>query len=366
MARRLYGPRLEGMLGPARAREDPIEQRHEDIARSLQVVFERAVVHVLHDLWQRTRSPRLCVVGGCFMNSVLNGKILDQTPFEELFVQPAGGDAGTALGAAFSAGSGERGTMEHAYLGTAHGRPEIDRALEALPASGGDYEVTSLPDGELAQLTAALLADGDVIGWFRGRMEFGARALGARSILADPRRPDMADRLNSTVKARESFRPFGASVLESELSEYFDGAAPDPFMVQVHSVRPAMRSAIPAVTHVDGSSRPHTVTAAANAVYHDVIRAFRRPDGRPDGPQHELQPRRADSRVAAAGPRVLHERRPGRARAGGHPGPPADCRLERDVPVLALRRRRRAWSRSVSSAVISRGRVSWGTITSSM
>lgn len=274
VARRLYGPRLERLLGPARGREDPIEARHEDIAHSLQTVFERAAVHVLRDLWRRTRSRRLCVAGGCFMNSVLNGKILEQTPFEELFVQPAGGDSGTALGAAFSVGSGRRCTMEHAYLGTAHGRPEVDRALQALSASGGDYEVTSLPDRELARLTATLLADGDVIGWFRGRMEFGARALGARSILADPRRPEMPDRLNSTVKAREPFRPFGASVLESELGEYFEGAAPDPFMVQVHRVRPAKRSAIPAVTHVDGSSRPHTVTAGPNTVYHDVIRAF--------------------------------------------------------------------------------------------
>ena len=281
VARRLYGPRLERMLGPARAREDPIEARHQDIACSLQAVFERAVLHVLHDLWRRTRSPRLCVAGGCFMNSVLNGKLLDETPFEELFVQPAGGDAGTALGAALSVGSGQRGTMSHAYLGTAHGRPEVDRALGALSAAGGDYEVTTLPDGELAGLTAELLADGLVIGWFRGRMEFGARALGARSILADPRRPEIPDRLNSTVKARESFRPFGASVLESALGEYFENAAPDPFMVQVHGVRPAKRSAIPAVTHVDGSSRPHTVTAGSNATYHEVIRAFQERTGIP-------------------------------------------------------------------------------------
>ena len=215
------------------------------------------------------------------MNSVLNGKLLDETPFEELFVQPAGGDAGTALGAAFSVGGGERGTMAHAYLGTAHGRREIDRALEALRASGGDYELTSLPDGDLARLTAKLLADGMVIGWFRGRMEFGARALGARSILADPRRPEIPDRLNSNVKARESFRPFGASVSGVRARRVLRERGPRPLHGSGPRVRPAKRGAIPAVTHVDGSSRPHTVTAGPNAIYHEVIRAFQERTGIP-------------------------------------------------------------------------------------
>jgi carbamoyltransferase len=284
-----YTPRLEELLGPVRRPEEPIDARHEALAASLQVVFEEAAFHVLNALHERTRLPRLCLAGGCAMNSVTNGKIRERTPFEALYVQPAAADNGTALGAAFYVWNEVLGrprgfVMDHGYWGPAFGDPPIESALDSQKPELARLgcEVLRIEDEEvLGRRTAEALADGRVVGWFQGRMEWGARALGNRSILADPRRGDMRDILNTKIKLREKFRPFAPSILEEALDEYFVGAVPDPFMIQVYPVRPEKRQVIPAVTHVDGSGRLQTVSRRTNTRYWQLLKAFEKITGVP-------------------------------------------------------------------------------------
>jgi carbamoyltransferase len=285
----VYGPRLEALLGPARRPDEPLLPRHEAIAASLQAVFEEAVAHVLTGLHRRTGLRRLCLAGGCALNSVMNGKIRERTPFEEVYVQPAAGDDGTALGAAFHVWHHRLGrprgfVMDHAYWGPGSGPAEARAALAGREADlrAAGCALGELPDEEaLATWAAERLAEGKIVGWFQGRMEWGPRALGNRSILADPRRADMRDILNARIKRRERFRPFAPSILEEALDEYFVGAAPDPFMVHVYPVRPDKRAVIPAVTHVDGTGRLHTVSRHANPLYHALLRAFEKRTGVP-------------------------------------------------------------------------------------
>jgi carbamoyltransferase len=285
----VFTPRLEMLLGPARQPDDPVGPRHEAIAASLQVVFEEATFHVLRHLYARTRLPRLCLAGGCAMNSVANGKIREQTPFREVFIQPAAGDNGTALGAALYVahhilGQPRRFVMEHAYWGPAFSDDQIGKALagRAEDLRRVDCRVNRVDDEDrLCSEAAGWIAAGRVIGWFQGRMEWGARALGNRSILADPRRADMRDIINTKIKFREKFRPFAPSILEESLDDYFVGAVPDPFMVQVYPVRPDKRRVIPAVTHVDGSGRLQTVSRATNPLYWSLIKAFEKETGVP-------------------------------------------------------------------------------------
>jgi len=278
----VYTRKLEQLLGPARPPEAPLESRHEAIAASLQVLFEEAAGHILNALYRQTRQPRLCLAGGCAMNSVMNGKVRELTPFQEVYIQPAAGDNGTALGAAFYVwhqllGQPRRFVMDHAYWG-----PEFsDVALEeALHASHAELErqgctIQRMADeDELCRWTAEWLAAGNIVGWFQGRMEWGARALGNRSILADPRRPDMREIINTKIKSREKFRPFAPSILEEAVPDYFVGAVSDPFMIQVYPVRPDKRAMIPAVTHVDGSGRLQTVNHQTNLRYWKLLTAF--------------------------------------------------------------------------------------------
>ena len=286
---KVYTPKLEELLGPARRSDDPIGPRHEAIAASLQVVFEDAAVHVLNALHGRTGLRRLCLAGGCAMNSVLNGKIRERTPFREVYVQPAAGDNGTSLGAALYVwhqllGQPRRFVMQHGYWGPEFAEEEIRRTLDQRSAEidriGCRTRTTSDAD-ELCRWTAGRLAAGKVVGWFQGRMEWGARALGNRSILADPRRADMRDIINSKIKFREKFRPFAPSILEEAVDEYFVGAVPDPFMIQVYPIRPEKRRVIPAVTHVDGSGRLQTVSQTTNPLYWQLLRAFEKETGVP-------------------------------------------------------------------------------------
>ncbi len=285
----VFTPALEALLGPARRPDEPVTERHEAVAASLQLVFEEAALHLLRGLAARTGQTRLCLAGGCAMNSVMNGKIRAQTPFREVFIQPAAGDNGTALGAAFHVWNHELGgargfVMEHSYWGPSFGRREIERALGERDA---DLRATACTvrriddEGVLCAWTAERLAHGNVVGWFQGRMEWGARALGNRSILADPRRADMREVLNRKIKLRESFRPFAPSVGEEAVDGWFAGAAPDPFMLQVYPVREERRSSIPAVTHVDGSGRLQTVHPRSNPRYARLIEAFRERTGVP-------------------------------------------------------------------------------------
>ena len=286
---RVFTPKLEALLGPARRADEPLDARHEAIAASLQAVFEDAAVHVLRHVQRATGETALCLAGGCAMNSVANGKIRERTDFRDVFIQPAAGDNGTALGAAFHAWHGTAGTsrgfeMRHGYWGPAFSGGDIAAALDARSADIKKAQCARREwedDDALDTWTAGQIAAGRVVGWYQGRMEWGARALGNRSIVADPRRADMRDIINTRIKFRERFRPFAPSVLEEALDTYFEGAVPDPFMLQVYPVRRAMRDVVPAITHVDGSGRLQTVSRDSNPRYWSLIKAFGRATGVP-------------------------------------------------------------------------------------
>lgn len=280
---RLYGPALEDLLGPARAPDQPLEPRHRDIARSAQAMYEDAFFHLSNTLHARHPLDAIAIAGGCGMNSVANGKVRRLTPFQRVYVQAAAGDAGGAIGAAFVtwrqlSGGGQRFVMDHAYWGPQFSAAELSEELgvkaEALKAQ--DCRVERIADeGELCRRTAQAMADGQVVGWFQGRMEWGPRALGNRSIVCDPRRADMKDILNRKIKRRESFRPFAPSILREAVSDWFEEEDDVPFMTQVFQIREEKRPLVPAVTHVDGSGRLQTVHRAANPLYYRLIEAFR-------------------------------------------------------------------------------------------
>jgi len=284
----LFSPALEELLGPRRPRDASLGDEHRNIAASAQAIYEEAFFNILITLQQRTGLTDLAIAGGCGMNSVANGKVRRKTPFQRLYVQSAAGDAGGAIGAAMMvwqrSGGGRSFVMDHAYWG-----PQFDAAaIAALLAEHRDEiaqagctveMVTS--ESELCRRTAEAIADGQVVGWFQGRMEWGPRALGNRSILGDPRRPDMKDILNLKIKRRESFRPFAPSVLENHVADWFEEDDAVPFMMQVFQIRAEKRPRIPAVTHVDGSGRLQTVSARTNPVYYALIDAFRALTGVP-------------------------------------------------------------------------------------
>jgi carbamoyltransferase len=284
----LYSDELSRRLGPARRPDEPLEQRHKDIARSAQAMYEEAFFHLLNALHAKHKLPRLALAGGCAMNSVANGKVTLHTPFDEVYVQSAAGDAGGAVGAAYHvwhALGGERRAMhDHAYWGPHFTDDEIARLLRERSAelqTAGCATHLDADESHLARSTAEAIARGEVVGWFQGRMEWGPRALGNRSIVGDPRRADMKDILNLKIKRRESFRPFAPSVLREAVAEWFELDGEVPFMMQVYPIRANKRDAIPAVTHVDGTGRLQTVTADANPRYHALIAAFRELTGVP-------------------------------------------------------------------------------------
>ena len=284
---RVYSRRLDELIGPPRGKDEPVAERQEDLARSLQAVYEECAFHVLNGLWERTKNPRLCMAGGCAMNSVANGKIRANTPFTDVYIQPASGDNGTALGAAYHVWNQvleqpRSFVMHHGYWGTSYPGANVAPVLTARDDEHWDYHsIHYSTERELCDATAKLIADGNVVGWFQGRMEWGARALGNRSIVADPRRADMRDLINTKIKFREKFRPFAPSILEDSLDEYFVDAAPDPFMQQVYPVRPDKQAVLPAITHVDGTGRLQTVSELTNPRYHALISAFARLTGVP-------------------------------------------------------------------------------------
>lgn len=282
----LFNTGLEALLGPARRDGEPLTQRHKDIARSAQAMYEEAFFHLLNSLHARHRLDALAIAGGCGMNSVANGKVRLRTPFKRVYVQSAAGDAGGAIGAALTvwhqvggAAARVRGPVhDHAYWGPAFGEDEVRRVLDARqPQIQAEHcEVKQIADVDsLCRQTAADISRGLVVGWFQGRLEWGPRALGNRSIVGDPRRADMKDILNLKIKRRESFRPFAPSVLQSAVAEWFEQDDDVPFMMQVYQIRPEKRSLIPAVTHVDGSGRLQTVYEHTNPRYHALICAFR-------------------------------------------------------------------------------------------
>jgi carbamoyltransferase len=278
---RTYANKFLDTFGPARQADEPLTSRHEDIAASLQMRLEEISTHLLKHLHEQTGSHRLCLAGGVAYNSVMNGKILLNTPFTEVFVQPAAGDAGTALGVCYYIwnvllGQPRSFVMEHAYTGPEYVNGEIE---SAVLASGLKHRL--LDDHALTAQAAQEIAAGKIVGWFQGRMEFGPRALGNRSIVVDPRRAEMKDILNARIKKREPFRPFAPSILEERVGEYFEQTHPAPSMLMVYQIRPEKRAAIPAVTHVDGSGRLQTVSLKTNPRYHRLISDFEQVSGVP-------------------------------------------------------------------------------------
>jgi carbamoyltransferase len=276
----LFSDGLSLKLGPARAPEAPLEQRHRNLASSLQTRLEEVYLGMQKKLAECTGLRAVCLAGGVAFNCVANGKIFDSTRFEQVYVHPAAGDGGLSVGAAFyvwhqKLRKPRSFVMNHAYWGPQFSRDAIRSAIDAsgLPQSG--YTITELPQEDLLRRTAAVIADGKIVGWFQGRAEWGPRALGNRSILADPRRPDMKEILNRRIKHREIFRPFAPSILAEATGEWFEKSHPSPFMNLAYAVRPEKRSQIPAPTHVDGTGRLQTVTREANPRYYALISAFR-------------------------------------------------------------------------------------------
>jgi carbamoyltransferase len=278
---RIFSEKFVDTFGPARSAAEPLTQKHQDIAASLQARLEEISFHILGELHARTQLDKLCLGGGVAFNSVMNGKIPLNTPFRELYIQPAAGDAGTAVGACYyiynAVLKGPRSyVMADAYTGPEFSNGQI---ADALKEAGELYR--ELSDSELTRIAAQAIADGKVVGWYQGRMEFGPRALGNRSIVADPRRAEMKDILNARIKKREPFRPFAPSILEEDIAEYFECTHLSPDMLMVHQVKREKRTVIPAVTHVDGSGRLQTVSRSTNPRYHQLISDFKELTGIP-------------------------------------------------------------------------------------
>ena len=278
---RIFSDEFAQTFGPARQQGTALTDRERDIAASLQLRLEEVGFHVLNHLHDKTGLTDLGLAGGVAYNSVMNGKILLNTPFKRLFIQPAAGDSGTALGVCYQIYNGilkrSRGdVMEGAYTGPQFSNIEIRKALESSKVGFEEYS-----DEEVTKRAAQDIADGLVVGWFQGRMEFGPRALGNRSIVVDPRRADMKDILNDRIKKREPFRPFAPSILEERVGDYFEQSHPAPTMLMVYQIKEEKRDEIPAVTHVDGSGRLQTVSRSVNDRYYQLISDFNKLTGVP-------------------------------------------------------------------------------------
>ena len=286
---RHWSASLEELLGPSRGSDEDLLQRHMDIAMSTQAMYEEAFFALLNSIYQRDKSNNICIAGGCGANSVANGKIKKKTPFQKVYVQAAAGDAGGALGAALEIwhdlGNPRCAPMLNAYLGCKSSTSDIMELLN-IPSIRNSIDSEEISVRELSneliyeEVTNALM-NGEVIGWFEGRMEWGPRALGHRSILGDPRRSDMKDILNLKIKRRESFRPFAPSILREAVPTWFECEDDVPFMMQVFEIKDEMRTLIPAVTHVDGSGRLQTVSKEENGRYYDLIHRFYEKTGIP-------------------------------------------------------------------------------------
>ena len=263
-----------------------------DIASSIQAMYEEAFFHLLNSLYKHYQLPSVVIAGGCGMNSVANGKIKLRTPFTNVYIQSAAGDAGGAVGSALSVWhqlgnslAKLRGPIhDHAYWGPEYSDLDIQRVIDASAIRIADKNCSVTRSFDLSDLYATVakkIADGSVIGWYQGRMEWGPRALGNRSILGDPRRADMKDILNIKIKRRESFRPFAPSILRERVLDWFEQDGEVPFMMEVYQIKEEKRSLIPAVTHVDGSGRLQTVSQVTNPRYHGLITEFFKQTGVP-------------------------------------------------------------------------------------
>ena len=270
---------LEKRFGPARDPEQPIEQHHKDFAASMQLRLEEVMLANVNALHKQTKAKALCLAGGVAFNCIANGKILEQTPFERIYIQPAAGDGGLSIGAAFAVyheilGKARSFQMDHPFWGPGFETTEIRNAVTMHRSSNSDVQIAELDEEALVRVTAKHISQGKVLGWFQGRAEWGPRALGNRSILADPRRAEMKETLNRRIKHREIFRPFAPSILEEFVGEYFEQTHTSPFMTFAYPVRVSKRTVIPAPTHVDGTARLQTVNREAHPLYWRLLRAF--------------------------------------------------------------------------------------------
>jgi len=270
----VYSKKFVDKFGPPRPSHGEITPHYANMAASAQAMLEEAEFHLVRHLHRATGLKALCMAGGVALNSTFNGRVLPETPFEDIFVQPAASDAGTALGVAYYIyhqilGKPRRFVMDQAYTGPSFANGSVEGVLRQHNLA---YETHDF--GEMARRAAHLVAEGKVLGWFQGNMEWGPRALGNRSILADPRRGDMKDILNARIKRREKFRPFAPSILLESVGDYFDQTYPDPFMIKVYNVLADKRAQIPAVTHVDGTGRLQTVGKNQNPLYWQLIKEF--------------------------------------------------------------------------------------------
>ena len=278
---RIFSDKLVETFGPPREPEGEVTKHYTDVAASLQLRLEEVYLHVVERLQVRTGLPSLCLAGGVALNAVANGRIRPETGFDELFIQPATSDAGSAVGAAYYVWNQELHhprsfAMRHAYTGPEYGDDDFSAAIR-----DAELEATRLDDDSLFPAVAERIAAGDVVGWFQGRMEFGPRALGHRSIVADPRSRDMKEILNARIKHREPFRPFGASILMEATGEWFEQHYPSPFMLLVYKTRADKRKLIPAVNHVDDTGRVQTVERDVDPRYYRLIEEFGRQTGVP-------------------------------------------------------------------------------------
>jgi len=270
----IFLPETTKLLGASRGKDDAVDKRHEDIATSAQGALEDGIFHLADYLHGLTKTDKLCIAGGVGYNCVANGKLLANSPFQNIFVQPAAGDSGAALGAALFlshhyTGRGREQAMKDVYLGPGFSQAEYRRALDEKKLSYAE-----MPEEKLCAHVAREISEGKLVFWYQGRMEWGPRALGNRSLLADPRRDEMKDTINAVIKQREMFRPFAPSVLEERSYEYFGNRQPSPFMLFTFPVSAAKRNEIPAVTHVDGTARPQTVSRETNPRYWRLIKEF--------------------------------------------------------------------------------------------
>jgi carbamoyltransferase len=271
---RMYGKKIEELFGPERVPESPITDRHKDIAASLQNFFEDILLKTVQSLKKETKAESLCLAGGVFLNCSANQRILEDSGFKNVFIQPAAGDAGGALGVA--------AYINHNILGYERNPPQISSSLGPsfnnssieMALRTFDFKYKRFQEEELIETTARALADGKTVGWFQGRAEFGPRALGNRSILASPLNESMRDYLNSEVKRRELFRPFGPVVPEESAVEYFEIRTSSPFMLLAPQVKREARKKIPAVTHADGTARVQTLNRDTNPRLYSLLRAF--------------------------------------------------------------------------------------------
>jgi len=283
---RIFSDKLEDLLGKSREKGEELSQRYRDIATSVQAMYEEVFFHILNKLYEKTGLKNVALAGGCIQNSLANGKIYDRTPFENVYIPPAAHDAGGAIGAAFYLwhhilDKSRNFETVSPFWGPSFNREEIKTILSKMNLDKVNIEYEELEEEQLIKRVVKDLTEGKVIGWFQGRSEWGPRALGNRSILADPRKKEMKDILNSRIKKREWFRPFAPVILEEKVEEWFERGEGVPFMEKVYNIKEEKRELIPAVCHIDGTGRLQTVTYSINQKYYNLVKEFGKLTGVP-------------------------------------------------------------------------------------